>query len=631
MNTNLKHLIATAAIITAGVSANGAELDLALNDIVIEKTNYTFAEPVNVTLALENPGSTTVTSFAVAFEVNGTKVAEKNYELTLINGRTAKVEVELTHGLTEQTVNAEVKASITSVNGTTDDNAANNTVSETINVFKTLYDRNVVVEEGTGTWCGWCVRGIVEMEGMKEAHSYDFIGIAVHNNDRLTVTEYDSHMGISNFPACNLNREFTKLSIYPGSLETYFQFAKMQGAVGDVYTTATVNEANTVLSLSTEAEFCYTGSDSYNVAYVLVEDHVTGYKQRNEYSGGEEGEMGGFENLPNPAEIELNDVARAIYPEFGGVTITEAQTAGSIITYNCEITIPTSVQHKSNLSLVTLLIDPATGYIVNAHKVALNLTDDQGGGFGEDDPLPDTGDYQAVDLGLSVLWASGNMDTADNGFGQVEAEEMCGGYYGWDDPTGLLTAADDSLYPSGSLPTEISGSDFDIAKAKWGGDWRLPTHAEFVELYDNCTTASETLNGVPGMRLTSVKNGNSIFLPYNGSRYEGDVWSVGEYGSYWSGTLYEEAMDEVYFAYVFDFDGWGVNINCVGYRYEGYAIRPVHPRSDSVRDINITGTPVSSTYYTLTGVEATQQSKGILIRRDVYSDGTVRVSKIVNR
>lgn len=79
MNTNLKHLIAAAAIITAGVSANGAELDLALNDIAIEKTNYTVAEPVNVTLALENPGSTTVTSFTLTFEVNGTKVAEKDY------------------------------------------------------------------------------------------------------------------------------------------------------------------------------------------------------------------------------------------------------------------------------------------------------------------------------------------------------------------------------------------------------------------------------------------------------------------------------------------------------------------------------------------------------------------------
>ena len=119
-----------------------------------------------------------------------------------------------------------------------------------------------------------------------------------------------------------------------------------------------------------------------------------------------------------------------------------------------------------------------------------------------------------VDLGLSVLWASANMDTADNGFGQVSAEELCGGYYGWADPTGLLTAADDSLYPSGDIPTEISGTQYDIARAKWGGEWRLPTHEEFVELYNNCNTTTETLNGVAGMRFTSIKNGNNLLYPH---------------------------------------------------------------------------------------------------------------------
>ncbi|MGM9859650.1 MAG: Omp28-related outer membrane protein [Muribaculaceae bacterium] len=629
----LKQLLAVAVIAMSGMSAVGAEVDLGLSDILIEKVNYTVGETVSAVLSVENHGSEAVTAFVVDFSVNGVKVGEQTYEQTLLAGRSTKVDAEFSHGLTEQTFGAEIKATIATVNGVADDNADNNSVSETINVYKYLFDRNVVIEEGTGTWCGWCVRGIVEMEAAKEAHPYDFIGIAVHNNDRLTVAEYDSNMGITNFPACNLNREYTNMSISTGSFETFYQFGKLQGSVGDVYTTATVSDDNKVLSVTAEAEFCYTGTDTYNVAFVLVEDHVEGYKQHNYYSGGAEGEMGGFENMPDPVEIELNDVARGIYPEYAGATITTAQTIGVPVTYNLDITIPTSVQHKSNLSLVTLLIDASTGYIVNAFKSALGLSDDSGDtpGGGGDEPLPDAGDYHYVDLGLSVLWATANMDTADNGFGQVSAEELCGGYYGWGDPSGLLTAADDSLYPSGDLPTEISGTQYDIARAKWGGEWRLPTHEEFVELYNNCNTTTETLNGVAGTRFTSIKNGNSIFLPYNGSRYESDVWSVGEYGSYWSGTLYPEPMDGIYFAYELDFDDWGVNINNVAYRYEGFAIRPVHPLTGGVNDIDTTAQVTATTYYTLTGIEISQPMQGIYIKRETLSDGTSRVSKIAIR
>ena len=42
------------------------------------------------------------------------------------------------------------------------------------------YDRVTVVEEGTGTWCGWCVRGIVALEYMRENYPDKFIGIGVH-------------------------------------------------------------------------------------------------------------------------------------------------------------------------------------------------------------------------------------------------------------------------------------------------------------------------------------------------------------------------------------------------------------------------------------------------------------------
>jgi serine/threonine protein kinase len=134
----------------------------------------------------------------------------------------------------------------------------------------------------------------------------------------------------------------------------------------------------------------------------------------------------------------------------------------------------------------------------------------------------------AVDLGLSVKWASCNV-------GASKPEEY-GGYYGWADPTGTKTSTNDDEYPSANPPSEISGTEYDIARAKWGGSWRLPTKAEQQELIDSCTWTWTTYNGVKGMKVTG-HNGNSIFLPVAGYRHGTDMGKVGSDGSCWSGTL----------------------------------------------------------------------------------------------
>lgn len=59
------------------------------------------------------------------------------------------------------------------------------------------------------------------------------------------------------------------------------------------------------------------------------------------------------------------------------------------------------------------------------------------------------------------------------------------------------------------------GTD-DVARAVMGGDWRMPTMAEFEELLNNTTKTYETISGIKGVRFTA-NNGNSIFLPFGGS------------------------------------------------------------------------------------------------------------------
>lgn len=140
------------------------------------------------------------------------------------------------------------------------------------------------------------------------------------------------------------------------------------------------------------------------------------------------------------------------------------------------------------------------------------------------DPVIDPVPAEAVDLGLSVKWASYNM-------GATKPEEY-GGLYGWGDPTGTKTSTNYSDYPS---ITDICATEYDIAYNLWGNKWRLPTYIEMQELINQCTWVWTTVNGIDGYKVEAT-NKKSIFLPAAGSRYDGNISEEGSYGYYWSGS-----------------------------------------------------------------------------------------------
>ena len=105
----------------------------------------------------------------------------------------------------------------------------------------------------------------------------------------------------------------------------------------------------------------------------------------------------------------------------------------------------------------------------------------------------------------------------------------------------------------------------DAATANWGGNWRMPTEAEFEELYNNTTVTWTTQNGVNG-RLFTAANGNSLFLPAAGSLY-----GAGSYGYYWSSSLDTDTPIGAWLLYFYSGD---CSMNGSS-RYYGRSVRPV--------------------------------------------------------
>lgn len=243
-------------------------------------------------------------------------------------------------------------------------------------------------------------------------------------------------------------------------------------------------------------------------------------------------------------------------------------------------------------------------------------------------PIP-----EAVDLGMSVKWASFNL-------GASKPEEY-GGYYQWAGLEDVTTTSihldwDNCPYHTGSnentgwtkyVPSRYSsywsgsGSpdnktvlapEDDVAHVTLGGKWRMPTAAEFQELRENCTFEWTTLNEVNGLKFTSKKNGNSIFLPAAGHRMN-DLYDFGLFGYYWKSSL--EWGGGPQWANSVSFDSDNVSWNTYTVRFHGYSVRPIYGDRVSVIGVSLSKSSLNievgttySLHATVTPNNATEQS-----------------------
>ena len=177
-----------------------------------------------------------------------------------------------------------------------------------------------------------------------------------------------------------------------------------------------------------------------------------------------------------------------------------------------------------------------------------------------------TNGHEYVDLGLpsGLKWATCNVGAS--------SPEDYGDYYAWGETATKSDYSPSNSTTYGKQMSSIAGNPtWDVPCNKWGSPWRLPTEAEFQELIDNCTWEWTTQNGIKGYKVTSKKNGNSIFLPAAGWRYGASSYGQGSVGIYWSATPHESYADYAYYLLF----GEGGRFTDRFDRYCGCSVRPV--------------------------------------------------------
>ncbi len=230
---------------------------------------------------------------------------------------------------------------------------------------------------------------------------------------------------------------------------------------------------------------------------------------------------------------------------------------------------------------------------------------------------------EAVDMGLSVKWASFNLGASvpeewgdiyawgetepyyveGFGYAQVGSQQTAipiwkpgkeAGYY-WPSYKWCMgsksTLTKYCEYPDNGYEGFTDGKtvldlEDDAAHVHLGGKWRMPTIDEFMELMENSTRAWTTVNGVEGFLVTSNKTNNSIFIPNEGVAEDVNIVGIlsNQGGFYWTSTLQGGESWDAYAFYtvlwaplnhdeVPDEVAWSTEH---AMRFHGTAIRPVY-------------------------------------------------------
>ncbi len=386
--SGLKYQLAMQVLVD-GVEPNGAT-------VVLSETNGQINTPADYTFKLKNTSSSTISNVDFTYSVAG-KTASVHKELatplTPHFGKTADVSFALP-GLPDPG-SFNLTITVDKVNGNAN-TCSTPSGTNKLQLYSFLPVKRALLEEYTGTWCGWCPRGFVGLEHMNELLGNDFVGVSYHNSDAMEFVPSSSYpSSVSGFPAAWLDRT-TETDAYCGDNydghfhidDTYAEantaFAPAGLEAQAYFTDANKNE----IEVKSTSTFAVDYDDNpYQLSYILTAGGLSGttddWNQSNYYptyassypdddmkmfSEGEKTMKGLVFNFVvvgwnGPKYIPNSLPSTIVMAEPTEHTYTFDLSTGSS---NVDASI---IQDKSKLDVVALLIDSRTGAVVNARKV----------------------------------------------------------------------------------------------------------------------------------------------------------------------------------------------------------------------------------------------------------------------
>ncbi|MDE6717963.1 MAG: hypothetical protein K2J70_07215 [Muribaculaceae bacterium] len=279
-----------------------------------------------------------------------------------------------------------LKFQVTKVNGE-DNTCEENTLTSSIQCYDPSrgFKRVHLIEEGTGTWCGFCPLGIVMMEYVGEKYPDFFARVAIHANQGGTsdpMYQPSTSSWISNyaqgFPCGRIDRvtEIEALSYadYKRMVKEMDDFVKRNRTIPSLIGFTDINysiDEKGKMSVDTKVKcaFDMPNDNRYRIGYYLTQDSVGPFRQTNYYANGQYGACDGWETLGRSVQIKYNEVCRLASGGAFGFTNSLPATFKQGEEYTHSTSLSVTNVNSAACKLIAYIYDAQTGEISNAKVV----------------------------------------------------------------------------------------------------------------------------------------------------------------------------------------------------------------------------------------------------------------------
>ncbi|MGX8696846.1 MAG: CARDB domain-containing protein, partial [Prevotella sp.] len=349
---------------------------------------------IKATVTFVNHGGAGVKSLDVEFTLNG-NTTEQHIVKNLAATYGVTTQATITLPAINERGNYELKVRVTKVNDVDNEDPQAEAVIPVI-LMSSEPKHRPLLEEYTGTWCGWCPRGFVALEKLAKLYPDDFVCIAYHNSDPMEIMpSSDYPMPVGGFPHAWLDRGMEIDPYYGSSGSKNFgilddlQWRAAQFGTADIEVSAKLSDDEQTVDVTTNLIFPFSDNKAkYALEYILVADGLTGpagsdWDQTNNYAGQNYGsDMAEFQHAGSPVSgLVFNDVA-VMMSQTGGIegsvptTVKADEPIVHAYTFNLADAVNTSgenvIQDVNKLRVVALLIDKSEGLVANANKTIVS-------------------------------------------------------------------------------------------------------------------------------------------------------------------------------------------------------------------------------------------------------------------
>lgn len=342
-------------------------------------------------LKVRNAGANALTQVEIKTAIeNGTEAAKTvTFDKPLASNGIATVKFEDLKF--DKTGSPAVSSILTKANGAeVKDNFGAFVPTANVMVYDKGYDRSLVIEESTGTWCGWCPAGLVMIDYLKEHYGERFFPIAVHGGDPLAPSSYADFItyGVNGgYPTALVNRvvkyspagtEEDQVKANEEFIDNIYKEFTANPTYAKVNITGHMADADT-FEVDAEVEYAMDMTVEHQLAFVVVENNIGPYTQDNYYWDGESGAMGGWENKTNHVKMNYDEVARIIvdYPSIPNSLpsqLTEGQTARYTARIPFKNAAGLDIVEGDEFDVIALITRASTGEVMNCCRVTFDKT-----------------------------------------------------------------------------------------------------------------------------------------------------------------------------------------------------------------------------------------------------------------